>query len=242
MPVKRLLDAMDAAGVHGTVIVQPFSAYGFDNAYHSDSAARYPQRLVGVCAVDPLASDAVERLQYWIDERGMRGLRLTSHRVGVLLDDPRSFPLWERARELGIPVCIATMPAHWSSVERMVKRYPDVAIVLEHGGGIEAGTPETLQEQLLVLAALPNLYLKLTTLNFAGLNGKAGTRTRYLKALVDRYGAERVMWGSNFPASLQDGYAGLVNLGRQALSFVSDKQRRWLLADTAVKLWPQLNV
>jgi predicted TIM-barrel fold metal-dependent hydrolase len=48
------------------------------------------------------------------------------------------------------------------------------------------------------------------------------------------------MWGSNFPSSRAGGYIGQVRLGQTALSWLSDDDRRWIMGDTAHKLWPML--
>jgi predicted TIM-barrel fold metal-dependent hydrolase len=48
----------------------------------------------------------------------MRGLRLftTTETEGTWLDDPRTFPVWERAGSLGIPICIMALTGN-SSLE-----------------------------------------------------------------------------------------------------------------------------
>src|SRR5713101_5177393 len=51
-----------------------------------------------VCIVDQLQKDAPDKLTYWVKERGVRGLRfITIAEEVVMIDDPRTFPLWERA-------------------------------------------------------------------------------------------------------------------------------------------------
>src|SRR5579884_2086221 len=72
LPIERLIEQMDAAGVAKAVVVQPGPMMA-ENAYVTDSASRYPGRIVPVCVVDEFAPDAVERLEYWVRERGAAG-------------------------------------------------------------------------------------------------------------------------------------------------------------------------
>lgn len=239
---ERLLEEMAGAGVDRAILVQPFSAYGYDNAYHADSVAAHPDRLVGICTVDPLAADAPERLSYWIRERGMHGLRLTTNREGARLDDPRTEPLWERAGALGIPVCVLTTPDHLAAVRTMAGRFATVPVALDHVGGIGAGTnqPAAVVATLLELAALPNVYLKVSTVNLAPLEAAGDEALDLWRQIVARYGARRLLWGSNYPVSQEGSYADMVALGRRALPFLSAAERESFLAGTAVHLWPQL--
>lgn len=234
---EQMLDLASAAGVDRVMVVQPFSAYGYDNAYHADSAARYPLQLLGVCAVDPLAPDAAQQLTYWVRVRGMGGLRLTTtRRESTRLDDPRSYPLWECAASLRIPVCLLTAPAHWEEVSTLANLFPSVAIALDHAGGIQRAQSAAEVEALLRLARHPNIYLKLSTVNLA----PAASHPDAWRRVATEFGPHRLMWGSNFPVSQEGTYAAMVDLGHRALPFLSESDRHWFLAATAISLWPWL--
>ena len=240
---ERLLDEMTGAGVDRAVLVQAFSAYGYDNAYHADSTARYLGRVVGICTVDPLAADAPQQLTYWIRERGMHGLRLTTNREGAQLDDSRSYPLWEQAATLGIPVCLLTSPAYLAEIHALATRFPTVAVALDHVAGIGAGVgqPPEVLESLSKLASLPNVYLKVSTVNLAPLHAAGADGLSLWQWIVERFGPGRTMWGSNYPVSQEGSYADMATLGRTALPFLSDSDRDSFLGGTAAELWPQLN-
>ena len=237
---ERLIAEMDAAGVDRAMVVQPWGAYSYDNSYHADSAARYPDRFVGVCTVDASKDDAPERLSYWVEERGMRGLRLNSS--AFPLDDPRAQPLWERVDALGIPVCVLTKVEHLEQVRARAQRFPNVRIALDHlgGWGGYSGSVGAAVRALLDLVALPNLYLKVSTVNFAPVAAGDSDALEALRQLVDGFGARRMIWGSNYPVSQEGTYADMVRMGRDALPFLSDEDRRWMLGETAVSLWPAL--
>jgi L-fuconolactonase len=234
---EQLLDLAHAAGVERAMVVQPFSAYGYDNAYHADSAERYPTQLLGVCAVDPFAPDAAQQLTYWVRQRGMRGLRLTTtRRESIRLDDPRAYPLWECAGALRIPVCLLTAPSHWDDVSALASRFPAVTIALDHAGGIEGAQSAVAVDALLRLARHPNTCLKLSTVNLA----MSAPQLDAWQRIVAAFGPQRLMWGSNYPVSQEGTYADMVGLGRRALPFLSESDRHWFLTGTATSLWPPL--
>src|SRR6202521_5305464 len=109
MTAETLLSLNAQAGIDKTVLVQAYSAYKYDNSCTADCAAKHPGHFASVSILDPLQHDTPDNLSYWVRERGMRGLRLftTTETEGTWLDDPRTFPVWERAGSLGIPICIA---------------------------------------------------------------------------------------------------------------------------------------
>jgi predicted TIM-barrel fold metal-dependent hydrolase len=55
---EQFLAAMDATGIAKAALVQASTAYGYDNSYVLDSAARHPDRFAAIACVDPLAAGA----------------------------------------------------------------------------------------------------------------------------------------------------------------------------------------
>src|SRR6185436_4593594 len=70
---EMMVKAMDDAGVAKSAIVQASTAYGHDNSYVAEAIAAHPKRFTGVFSVDMLASDAVEKMKFWIG-KGLTGL------------------------------------------------------------------------------------------------------------------------------------------------------------------------
>jgi predicted TIM-barrel fold metal-dependent hydrolase len=58
--------------------------------------------------------------------------------------------------------------------------------------------------------------------------------------MLDRFGATRLMWGSNFPATHDRPLKEQLALAREDLSFASAEEQRWLFGETALSFWPQL--
>ena len=162
--VETLIAAMDEAGVAKAAVVHSSTTYGFDNRYVVDGCAKYADRLVAVGSVDVLQPDAAQRIREWVG-RGLAGLRLftggsTKEFDPSELDDPRSFAAWELCGELGLPMCIQTGPIGLPQVTALARRFPNVAIILDHLGRPEVadGAPYAqAQEPVRAGAAVEHL-------------------------------------------------------------------------------------
>lgn len=221
----EMIAAMDEAGIERSVLVQASTCYGFDNRYVADSVAAHPGRFSGVFSVDVLAADAPERIRYWKD-KGLIGLRVfvAGHTTqqDVRLDDPRSFPAWECAQQLALPVCVQARAQGLPQLATMLERFPKTRVALDHMARPDVARPE----QLLELRKYTNLYLKLTTHNVHDLPAE------FLARVVNHFGAERVAWGSNYPAA-QGKLKDLLQDARKALSGLTERAREQIFARTA---------
>jgi L-fuconolactonase len=241
----QMLAAMDAAGVANTALVQASTCYGHDNAYVADSVAAHPQRYAGVFSVDVFQTDAVEKIRYW-SGRGLAGLRVfiaghTAALKDLRLDDPRSFPAWECAEALALPVCVQMRAPALPQLATILERFPGVTVLLDHCGrpALEDGPPYEAAEGLFRLARYPNLHLKLTTHNVRESRKGRATPETFFSKLIERFGAQRIAWGSNFPAS-EGSLAELLADARSALAALSDSDRDWIFSRSAQRIYPSI--
>jgi L-fuconolactonase len=236
---EGLLEAMDANGVARAILVQPLGAYSYDNRYTADSALRHPDRFLGVCGVDPKGDDPVGTLTHWVRDRGMRGVRLfaLSRDDTSWLDDPQTFPLWERAALLDARIVVTILDHQIPRLRAVLERFPELSVSLDHCGFpplVRDPWPEA--EALFALAAYPNLYLKVST-HVLDAAARGGDPRDFVAALAKRFGAERLMWGSDFCQTHDRSYARLVAQGREAFSTLAAEDQARCLAGTAAKLW-----
>jgi predicted TIM-barrel fold metal-dependent hydrolase len=194
-----------------------------------------------------MAADAPERLTYWVRERGMAGMRIFAARSTMgqgsddWLADSKTFPAWEAAEKLGIPVCIQTRFGSIGALRVLLERFPGVRIIFDHMAHppVEDGPPYAAAAAFFDLARHPNLYLKLTELNFQDLaRGNAAPRA-FIERTVDFFGADHIAWGSNFPAS-EGTLRDLRDHALQELSFLPERDQRAILCETALALYPSL--
>jgi L-fuconolactonase len=242
---EQMIAAMDQAGVGKSALVQASTCYGHDNSYVADAVAAYPKRFTGVFSVDVLAPDAPERMRYW-HGKGLTGMRLftigsTMHTQASWIDDPKVFPAWQTAAELGLPICMQMSQDALPQLVAMVKRFPTVKVILDHLARpvMADGPPYAAAANLFALAQYPTIHLKVTQRGFTeSRNGKATPETFFTK-LVGEFGAQRIAWGSNYPAS-EGSLADLLALGRNTLAFLKPADQDWIFAKTAQTLYPAL--
>lgn len=244
LPSEEFLRLMNGAGVDRAVLVQAFGAYKYDNSYVADVAARHPDRFVAVCIVDPLGPDAGRTLEYWVNERGVNGLRVvTWTEPELLLDDPRIDPLWQRASQLQIPVCVLTNFRQVPRLERVLEKFGGLRLALDHLGlpRLDDGPGFANEQVIFDLARFPAFFGKFSSWTIAAAAGNGEQAcSDFFRRLVDRFGANRLMWGTNFPASNDRSYRGFVDFAREQLSFLTADEQRWIFGETALSLWPML--
>jgi predicted TIM-barrel fold metal-dependent hydrolase len=240
-----MIAAMDRAGVAKSALVQASTCYGHDNSYVADAVAAHPDRFTGVFSADVLAPDAVEKMKHWM-AKGLTGMRLfttgsTMPGQAGWLDDPRSFPAWEFAQKSNLPVCLQMTAQGIAQLRGILERFPKLRVILDHLARPvqEDGPPYGGADSLWGLAALSGVYLKVTERNLVGArSGKASPETFFTK-LVSEFGASRIAWGSNYPASERP-LPELVNLAQETLAFLPAGDRDWIFSGTAQVLYPAL--
>jgi predicted TIM-barrel fold metal-dependent hydrolase len=241
--LEELLPRMDAAGVAKATLVQAFAGHGFDNRYTADSAARYPGRFVAVGMLDPVAEDAVATMRRWVSEHNVRGFRV---RPGAwAIDDPRTYPVWEAAAELAVPLVIwRVSPDLFPAYRTMLARFPNVKVAHDHSAhtSVADGPPYAAAQPLFDLACYPNLSIKFATNILINCLDAGYEPDGFLGCLVDAFGAERVMWGSNYPALHEPDWplTRMTEVARAAVARFSKREQRLVLGEAAQRLWPEL--
>ncbi len=240
-----LLTAMDEAGIAKSAVVQASTAYGFDNSYLAASVAAHPDRFTGVFSIDMFGADAPMQFKRWT-EAGLTGMRLfttgsTSPGQADWLADERTFPIWELAEAANLPICLQMQPEGVPDLLRLLVRFKRVPIVLDHMARprLSDGPPYSGAQWLFDLATFPNVFLKLTSRTVEQAAEGESTPENFFPKLVAAFGADRIIWGSNFPA-----HAGpmsrLLEEARHALSCLGKAERDSIFSGTARALYPAL--
>jgi L-fuconolactonase len=245
--LEELIAAMDEGNVDKAAIVHSSTTYGFNNDYVADAIAGHAERFTGVFSVNVTEPDAPERMRYWYGN-GLTGMRIyargsTIKEAWLALDDPNVIPAWECASELGISVAtnMHGIGPGLEQIKGIAKRFPKVRLIIDHLGRPPAddGPPYEAAKDYYTLADLPNVYLKFTPSALKSIiKGKADTDTLMPK-LVSVFGADRIAWGSNYPASAGS-MSDIVAASKKALRTVSEADQSWIFAKTAQLLYPVL--
>ena len=243
--VEQLTAAMDEAGVQKAAIVQASTCYGHNNAYVADAVAANPQRFTGVFSVDVLAPDAPERMRFWLAKR-LTGLRLftfgsTMSEQANWLDDPKSYPAWECAGELGLSICLQMSAKAIPQAVSMAGRFPAVRIILDHcvRPVLDDGPPYAAAASLFGLARYRNIYLKLTPRIFAEARRGPAPPETFFPRLAAEFGSSRVAGGSHYPSS-EGTLPALLKTARASLACLPKVDLEWIFAKTAQTLYSAL--
>jgi predicted TIM-barrel fold metal-dependent hydrolase len=129
---------------------------------------------------------------------------------------------------------IVTIFAHQlPELRKVLRRFPEVRVSLDHCGFPEVGRSEPLFE----LADERNLLCKVSSLV---LESAGDSQEAFVEGLVGRFGAERVMWGSDFSQTHDRPYSELVALARRAFAGLREADRAQCFVATPRSLWGSL--
>jgi predicted TIM-barrel fold metal-dependent hydrolase len=226
-----------AAGVDRAVLVQAFGAYTTHNEYVLDAAAS-DDRFVSVVIVEP---GDVAALHDAATVPRCAGVRLFG--VGgdapTWFDGPDGIALWDTAAELDLRIVATLLTPELPRLRAMLTRRPDVPVVLDHCGfpDLRDGPPFSGLAPLFELAELASLYLKVTCHVLEAARDDAAA---FVSVLAATFGAERLVWGSDYSQTHDRPYEELVELGRAACSGLAPRDQARVLGENALTLWPSL--
>jgi predicted TIM-barrel fold metal-dependent hydrolase len=246
--VERLVEEMREYDIAQAVLVQVIY-HGWDNAYLASCLGRYPGLFKGQGLIDPVDPDRASKLEFWVRERGLSGMRFSPiYYAGRddWLSSPESFPLWSKAEELGAVFNFFIAAPQLPKLEEMVRRFPRVRVVVDHLARIDLkGSDARAQTLLLVrLAAYPSVSVKVSELSVISPSGKfpyADTHDAVRRA-YDAFGPDRLLWGTGFPGATraQGGRPPLaeeLRLIREEIPFFTPDDREKILGRNAAALW-----
>jgi len=135
-------------------------------------------------------------------------------------------------------------PDSFEQYRTVLERFPHVQVVHDHVAhvAVDDGPPFAQAAPLFEFARYPNLTIKFSTNVLMYCRDAGHDPGDFLERLVDAYGANRVMWSSNYPALHEPEWplTGMTEFARQAVSRFSEDDQRWMLGGTAARIWPEL--
>ena len=206
---------MNNAGVDGALIVQPIN-HKFDHSYVANAMKEHPTKFKGMMLHDPSLSSklAVERLEELVLS-GFVGVRFNPYLwpEGKLMSENGGCGLavYRRCGEMKIPVgvmCFKGLGLHIDDILNLIDKSPDTPLILDHLGFCALNEEgDKAFEQLLSLAKYPNVYVKVSAL-FRNTGEEDSYPYEKVKSerflpLMEAFGAERLMMGSDFPFVLE---------------------------------------
>jgi len=123
----------------------------------------------------------------------------------------------------------------------LAERHPETLIVINHSGVVMDHKPETLRAwraAMALAAAKPNMVVKASGLCVEREGWLLEINRTIVLDMVELFGADRVMFGSNFPVDrMFVGYAELLHAYRQILEPLDAAQQRAVFHDTAARVY-----
>ena len=159
--------------------------------------------------------------------------------------DVMNDPAWRRGLALlaehRLLFEIQIFASQMSDGARLAKSFPETIFVLEHAGMLEDMSPQGLalwREGMERLAECPNVNVKLSGLGTFVHACREELMKFIVTETVTRFGADRCLFGSNFPIEkLWTDYGTLYRTFRRAIADLSDREQAAILHDTAARLY-----
>jgi L-fuconolactonase len=210
--VADIIPWLDAYGIDGVVLVQTVCVA--EETPELLSLAASERRVKAVVGwVDLGAPDVAERLSALRAGKGGATLAGIRHQVQEEAD-PRWLCREEVRRGLravadaGLAYELVVRPPQLAAALDTVTALPQLRFVLDHGAKPELAAPPAAdwREAMAALAARPNVVAKLSGLTSEARAGWTVEALRpFAETLMDAFGAERLMFGSDWPVCLLGG-------------------------------------
>jgi L-fuconolactonase len=263
---QALVDLMDEHDVPTACAVQRLHVYGYDNSYIIDSAQRFPGRLLPVVMLDTQDPATPERFTDMVKNQAVRGFRMANSRPSHLdtawMSSPAAMHVWQACAELDVPIALIifhnqlayTLPL----LHVIAKMHPTLPILIDHlgtaygrtqvelGWAREAGIEESplppppdfgIERTIGIFEDTPNVYFKLTEVDMENLHGSGIAASQLVRRLADRFGAARLVWGSDVGQSLRWSFADKASMAREAGSLLTEAELALFLHDNAARIY-----
>jgi L-fuconolactonase len=218
------------AGIDGAILVQASPSIA-ETEYCLSLAAKtaFVKGVVGW--IDFEAPDALEQLNGLASHPLLKGLRPMVQSIEEpdwLLREAFA-PVFEAMVDHGL-VFDGLVRAHQIGVlGALAQRHPDLLILLDHAGKppIAEGNFDGWAQAIASLAANANVSCKLSGLwTEAGGDMSPETIRPWVDHLLESFGSQRLVWGSDWPVlELAGSYLGWLNQCEDLLAHLEDSQR-----------------
>jgi len=253
-PIEEFLADIAGTGVEKSVYVQ--TNWAKDGAVREvewvqgvADAHGFPHAIVGYA--DLLGETVAETLAAQARNPLMRGIRMQLHwhenemyRFAPrpdLMNEPKFRENLRRVAERGWSFDLQVFTSQMADAAKLAADNRDIVFVLQHAGMLEDRSPAgraAWREGMKRLAQEPNIVSKTSGLGTFIHANDAAHIADVVAATIELFGAERCLFGSNFPIEkLWTGYADLVAAHRAALAAYPEAVQRQVLHDTAVRVY-----
>jgi L-fuconolactonase len=243
MEPDQLVPRMALANVGRVIAVQAAETLA-ETLFLVGLSRRYPM-IAGVVAwVEPGSPAIVEEcaaLACLPVVRGVRPIRDDNRSIAWMLD-ARLERGWRALADSGLSLDILVQD--WREIPLaalLAQRLAPLSVILDHCGkpDVAGGQFAPWAAMIAQIAALGNVSCKLSGLmNCAALGATASDLAPYANHVIDSFGADRVMWASDWPPlDLASDYANWVEVCDNLVALRPKAEREAILAGTAARIY-----
>lgn len=237
-----LLALLKTARIDGTILVQAAPTVN-ETEYLLSIANSYDWVLGVVGWVDMDSDDCLQNLEKLSANKKLCGIRPMIHDI----DDekwmlrPGLDKVFNKLIELNLTFDALVRPVHLKHLRELLRRYPQLACVIDHGAKpeIRENKFDDWADDMLALANETSALCKLSGLaTESPPNWTAQTLEPYVKHILGAFGAKRAMFGSDWPVLLLAGdYQGWVDVAEELTASLSKDEKDFLFGKTAAKFY-----
>ena len=204
---QHLEKILSENGIDGSVVVQSDQSE-IENEFQLNNAAQYDFIRGVVGWVDLQAADIEDKLSYYQQFKKLKGFR------HILQGDPQRDLMLQPAFKNGIGLLnkfgftydVLIFPDQLKYAAELANAFPDQPFVINHIAkpGIKDGLIADWKKDIFSVAAHEKMVCKISGMITEAdwTNWKIGDFTPYLDVIVEAFGTDRVMFGSDWPVSL----------------------------------------
>lgn len=155
--------------------------------------------------------------------------------------DKRLEPAFTAMQRHGLKLDALVRPRHLPALRRFLDAHPDLDVVIDHAAkpAIATGELRDWSEQMQGIAASSEVFVKVSGLaTEAGPNWSAQTLAPYVEVLLDCFGPDRLMWGSDWPVlNVAGSYQMWYEAAQRLMAGLDDADRDRVFGGTATRFY-----
>ncbi len=200
-------------------------------------------RVVGaIAACRPEQTNFVEHVERLSELAHVKGVRRILHqapddlsRSDLFIDNVRRLADYD----LSFDLCLRDDQLHLGQM--LAKRAPDVTFILDHCGvpDVTGRGLDPWRENITRIAKLPNIYAKVSGIvAYSGADWNTDTIRPYVEHIIESFGWDRVVWGSDHPVvTLTGSLTRWVEATREIIKGASEEEQAKLLHGNAERVY-----
>jgi L-fuconolactonase len=240
---KDLAPLNDAAGIEGAILVQAAQTVA-ETDYLLGLADQPGSTVLGVTGWAPLDSDAASaELERLAQHPKLVAIRPMLHDLQDVtwVVQPKVIENMRRLPGLGLRFEVLSFPEHLPYALQAVDQIPELLVVIDHLSKprYTQGLDPEWRKWMQALAQRPNTYCKLS-----GMVTEVGEHWRpedfraHAHFVLDAFGTDRVMFGTDWPVCLQvASHAQVVQLAETLTSHLTPSERAAVWGETAARFY-----